>query len=119
MEGENKQQDRRPKEYRKPESQGGSRSDPDGGSKDRNRNRRPGGSGGGGSRKGVYRFDDQMEHAICQLVTHRAPQTFPSIGRSELATQPPIEVARTSSSILLCDNQHDGPHFWPNGDEVS
>jgi hypothetical protein len=60
-----------------------------------------------------------MEHAICQLVTHEAPRAFPSNGRPELATMPPVEVARTSSSILLCDGQHEGPHLWPNGDEVS
>jgi hypothetical protein len=119
VEGENKQQDRRPKDHRKSDGQGGNRNDPDGGSRDRNRNRRSGsGSGGGGNRKGVYRFDDQMEHAICLMVTHKAPRAFPAIGRTELATMPPVEVARTGSSILLCDKQHDGPHLWPNGDEV-
>ena len=106
MEGESQQQAIRPRESRKPDGQGG------------NRNRRSGSAGGGVGRKGVYRFDDQMEHAICQMVTHLAPKGFPAIGRSELATIPPVEVARTSSSILLCDNQHDGTHLWPNGDEV-
>jgi hypothetical protein len=122
MEGENKQQDRdrRPAEHRRPEGQGAPRSESESGSKDRNRNRRSSsGSGGGSSRKGVYRFDDQMEHAICQFVTHASPQGFPAIARSGLATMPPVEVARTGSSVLMCDNQHNGPHLWPNGDEVS
>jgi len=119
VEVQNNQQDRRPSQHRTPDSQGGPRGESGGGSKDRNRNRRSGGGAGGGSRKGVYRFDDQMDHAICQGVTHRSPQSFPAIGRSELATMPPIEVARTGSSILFCNYQHDGPHLWPNGDEVS
>ena len=69
-------------------------------------------------RKSVYRFDDQIEHDICQLVTHRAPRGFPVIGRTELATMPPVEVARTETRILLCDGLHEGPHMWPNGDET-
>jgi hypothetical protein len=115
VDGENKQQDRRPKEQRKPDNQGGNRNEGEGGSKDRNRNRRP---GGGGSRKGVYRFDDQMEHAVCQCVTHKTPKAFPVNGRFGLATMPPVEVARTEASILLCDMLHEGPHLWPNGDEA-
>ena len=119
MEGENTQHDRRPKEHRKPDVQSGNRGDAESGPKDRNRNRRSGsGGGGGGGRRGVYRFDDQMDHAICLLVTHKAPKGFPVMARPELATMPPVEVARTGTSILLCDKQHDGPHLWPNGDEV-
>ena len=119
MEGENKPQDRRPKEPSKPGGHSGNRSESDGGSKDRNRNRRSGGGGGGGgSRRGVYRFDDQLEHAICLMVTHQSPKGFPVIGRNDIATMPPVEVARNGSSVLLCDRQHDGPHLWPNGDEA-
>ncbi len=115
MEGENQQPAQRPKEQRPAEGQGGNRGESEGGSKDRNRNRR---SGGGSNRKELYRFDDQMEHAICLFITHRFPRAFPVIGRTELATMPPVEVARTGSSILFCDQQHDGPHLWPNGDET-
>lgn len=115
VEGEDKQHERRPKDQRNPEEKGGHRSGSETGSRDRNRGRR---SGGGGGRKGAYRFDDQMEHAICQLVTHQSPKGFPAISRTDLATMPPTEVARTGSSILLCDGQHEGPHLWPNGDEV-
>jgi hypothetical protein len=60
-----------------------------------------------------------MEHAVCQLVIHRAPKGFPANNRSELATMPPVEVARTETMILLCDRCHEGPHIWPNGDEVT
>jgi hypothetical protein len=119
VEGENTEHDQRPKEHRKPDGRSGNRSDADSGSKDRNRNRRTGSGGGsGGGRRGVYRYDDQMDHAICLLVTHKVPKAFPVMARSELATMPQVEVARTGSSVLLCDKQHDGPHLWPNGDEV-
>lgn len=114
VEDENNQQERRPRELRKPESHGGNRSESQSGAKERNRNRRS-----GGGKKGAYRFDDQMEHAMCQLVTHRSPRGFPATARNDLATMPPVEVARTESSILLCDRQHPGTHFWPNGDEVA
>lgn len=115
MEGENQQPAQRTKERRPANEQGGKRGEPESGSKDRNRNRR---SGGGSNRKEPYRFDDHMEHVICLLVTHHLPQAFPVISRTELATMPPVEVARTGSSILLCDHQHEGPHLWPNGDEA-
>lgn len=115
MEGEDKQRDRRPKDQRVPDERGGHRGGSEGDSRERNRGRRP---GSGGARKGAYRFDDQMEHAMCQLVTHQSPEGFPVIARTDLATMPPIEVARTGSSVLLCDGQHEGPHLWPNGDEV-
>lgn len=117
MEGANTQEERRPKDNRRQEGQPGNRQESDTNSRDKNRNRRSGNSGGGG-RRGVYRFDDQLEHAICQSVTHRAPQGFPATARSELATMRQIEVARTDSSILICDGLHEGNHFWPNGDEV-
>jgi hypothetical protein len=107
--GESKQSDERPRENRQTDRQGGGRSDSEG----RSRSRRS-----GGGRKGIYRFDDQMEHAICQFVTHRAPQGFPVHNRAELATMPPVEVARTETKILLCDRRHEGPHLWPNGDQV-
>lgn len=79
----------------------------------RNRGRRS-----GGGRKGSYQFTDQMEHIICQRMTHLAPESFPVLDRSDLATITPFEVARTESSILLCDGLHEGRHIWPNGDEV-
>jgi len=55
---------------------------------------------------------------VAILVTHKVPKAFPVMARPELATMPQVEVARTGSSVLLCDKQHDGPHLWPNGDEV-
>ncbi len=115
MEGDNMQPDQRPKEHRPAEEQAGNLGESESGSKDRPRNRR---SSGGGGRKDAYRFDDQVEHAICLFVTHRVPRAFPVIGRPEIATMPPVEVARTGSSILLCNKQHEGPHLWPNGDEA-
>jgi len=113
--GDHAQQDHRPREHRQHERPSGNRSDSDGGSNNRNRGRR---SGSGGPRKNIYRFDDQLEHDICQLVTHRAPRGFPVFGRTELATMPPVEVARTETRILLCDGLHQGAHLWPNGDET-
>ncbi|HET9660083.1 MAG TPA: hypothetical protein VFP05_07100 [Thermomicrobiales bacterium] len=112
MTGERAPQEHRPQEHRQHDRQSGGRGNSDGGSANRNRNRRP----GGGSRRGAYRFNDQLEHDICQLVTHRAPQSFPAIARTDLATMPPVEVARTETRVLLCDGMHDGPHVWPNGD---
>ncbi|MCC6674578.1 MAG: hypothetical protein IT339_05240 [Thermomicrobiales bacterium] len=53
---------------------------------------------------------------MCQSVTHKAPRGFPATNRPELATMPPVEVARTETRILFCDQLHDGPHIWPNGD---
>jgi hypothetical protein len=113
--GDHAHQDHRPREHRQHERQPGNRSDSESGSNNRYRGRR---SGSGGPRKSIYRFDDQIEHDICQLVTHRAPRGFPVIGRTELATMPPVEVARTETRILLCDGLHEGPHMWPNGDET-
>ncbi len=89
MEGENKQPEQRPKEQRSADGQGANRDESESGSKDRNRNRRSVVAAEGG-RKEVYRFDDQMEHAICQFVTHRAPRAFPVNGRPEIATMPPV-----------------------------
>lgn len=117
MDAEQKQQNRRPKEHRGSESQGKGRSDSDEAPRDRNRNRRSGGHGGGG-RRGAYRFDDELEHSMCQLVTHQAPRGFPVTARAGLAVMPPVEIARTEKSVLFCDNRHEGPHLWPNGDEV-
>jgi hypothetical protein len=111
--GDHAQHEHRPREHRQHDRPSDARGDADGGSNNRNRNRRP-----GGSRKGAYRFDDQLEHDICQLVTHRAPQGFPAINRAELATRPQVEVARTPTRILFCDGMHEGPHIWPNGDET-
>jgi hypothetical protein len=116
--GENTQHSQQPREQRQSQQSGGPKHDNEGGNQQRNRNRRSGSGGGGGGRKGVYRFDDQLEHDICQLVTHSAPQGFPAVSRGELATMPPIEVARTETRILLCDGRHEGPHIWPNGDEL-
>ncbi|MCA9860977.1 MAG: hypothetical protein KC438_14705 [Thermomicrobiales bacterium] len=117
MTGQSTPQDSDPKESRSHERHrdkpGGGAHDPYGGQHQRGRNRRQ-----GGGRKGVYRFEDQLEHAICQLVTHVSPKDFPVIGRPELATMPPVEVARTETRILLCDRLHTGPHLWPNGDET-
>ncbi|MEZ4665629.1 MAG: hypothetical protein R2835_03095 [Thermomicrobiales bacterium] len=116
MDGEERQHGKHPssRDKDKNERKGGPRSDSDGGSRERNRGRRS----GGGGRRGVYAFDDQMEHALCQQMTHQAPKGFPAVGRSDLATMPPVEIDRTETSILFCDQQHGGPHFWPNGDEV-
>lgn len=116
MEGENKPQERKQKEHRRPPGQGTNRNESEGGHKDRNRNRRTG--GGGGGRKGVYTYEDKLEHVMCQMVTHELPPAFPVIARNDLATSPAVEVARRDSMILLCDRLHDGPHLWPNGDEV-
>lgn len=113
MDGELKQPEHRAQDHRQHDRRGGNRSDAESGSQQRNRGRKP-----GGSRKGAYKFEDQLEHAVCQLVTHQAPKGFPAVGRNELATMPPVEVARTESMVLLCDHMHEGPHFWPNGDEV-
>lgn len=113
MNDEPKSQEFHPRENKSPERSSAGRTDAESGSQ-RKGNRRP-----GGGRKGAYHFDDQMERAICQLVTHTAPQAFPAISRSGLATNPPVEVARSETVILFCDGVHDGPHLWPNGDQVS
>lgn len=114
--GDHANQDRRPREHRQHDRQSGNKGDSDGGSNNRNRNRRP---GGGSGKKGIYRFEDQLEHDICQLVTHKAPKGFPVFNRSDLAILPLAEVARTERRILLCNGLHEGPHIWPNGDETS
>lgn len=114
MDGESKQPDFRTQDHRQHDRRSGNRSDAESGLQQRNRNRKA-----GGGRKGVYRFEDQIEHAVCQLVTHQGPKGFPAVGRSELATMPPVEVARTETKVLLCDRMHEGPHLWPNGDEVN
>lgn len=119
MEGEAHPQDRRSHDRDKNERKGGGRDDSDGGPKDRRSHRRSGNSGGGGGgRRGAYKFDDQMEHAMCQSMTHLSPQSFPVTARPDVATMPAREIARTETSILLCDGQHLGPHLWPNGDEA-
>lgn len=102
-------------EQRTQETTGWSRSgvhkgESEGGGDKRNRPRRSG--GGGSGRRSAYRFDDQMEHDICQLVTHRTPAGFPVNGRPELATMPPVEVTGTETRILYCNHQHAGiPHL--------
>ena len=116
MSGDQTQQERRPRDHRHHDRQSGGKGDSDGGSNNRNRNRR---SGGGSGKKGIYRFEDQLEHDICQLVTHKSPKGFPVFNRSELATLPLVEVARTERRLLLCNGMHEGPHIWPNGDEAS
>lgn len=90
--------------------------DSDNTAQQRSKGRRP--SGSGNTRKNNYQFDDQLEHDICQLVIHIAPESFPVHNRPELTTMPPVEVARTDRRILFCDCRHPGPHIWPNGDEV-
>ncbi len=113
--GEQAQNEHRPREHRQHDRHPGGKSESDGGSSNRNRNRR---SGSGGGKKGAYRFEDQLEHNICQLVTHQSPKGFPAFSRSELAVLPLAEVARTETRILFCNGLHDGPHLWPNGDET-
>ena len=116
MTGNQKPQEPKPRNQR-PASRSGGKDDSDANPQSRNRGRRAG-SGSGGGRKAVYSFGDQVEHIICQCVTHVGPKGFPVNDRAELATMPPTEVARTETRILLCDRLHDGPHLWPNGDEV-
>jgi hypothetical protein len=113
--GEQTHQEHRSQDHRHHDRQPGGKGESDGGSNNRNRNRR---SGSGTSKKGIYRFEDQLEHDICQLVTHQSPKGFPVISRSELAILPLVEVARSESKILLCNGLHEGPHIWPNGDET-
>lgn len=108
---ESKQTQNRNRSSREGDRPKGPRPESDGG--DRQRNRRS-----GSGRKSAYKFDDQMERAVCQLVTHDPPQGFPVNRRAELAVMPTIEVARTDTMILFCDHLHSGPHMWPNGDEV-
>lgn len=91
---------------------------PESRSQPKSRGRRTGGNPHGG-RKSLYTFGDQLEHDMCQLVTHQAPKGFPVNDRPELATIPPVEVARGENRILYCDGLHAGPHIWPSGDEVS
>jgi hypothetical protein len=113
--GEQTHQEHRSRDHRHHDRQSSGRGESDGGPNNRNRSRR---SGGGAGKKGIYRFEDQLEHDICQLVTHQSPKGFPTFSRSELAILPLVEVARTESRILLCNGLHDGPHIWPNGDET-
>jgi len=111
--GDSKPHDSRPRESRQSQRLAG-KDEPESNSQQRNRGRRS----GGWSRKVAYRFEDHLEHEMCQMVTHVAPVGFPATNRADLATMPPIEVARTETRILLCDQLHEGPHIWPNGDLV-
>ena len=113
MEGETNAAGPQSRGSRPPAGSGGERGGREGGGSKTHRNRRQ-----GGVKRSAYRFEDQLEHAICQLVKHWSPRGFPATSRPELATSPPVVVARTETAVLLCDGLHEGPHFWPNGDQL-
>jgi hypothetical protein len=75
-------------------------------------------SGSGQSKRPSFRFEDGLEHSFCQHMHHEFPEHYPSLSRVELATRPPVEVARKHGALLLCNLLHFGPHVWPDGSTV-
>ena len=68
--------------------------------------------------RGMTGFADGVERAICVGMPSMQPQSFPVQHRTGLAVRRLVSVDRTDSAVLLCDESHDGPHVWPNGDKV-
>jgi hypothetical protein len=62
---------------------------------------------------------DDIERAYCARVVHRFPTAFPVASHPGAATIAPAIVARRPRAILLCIFDHEGPHVWPDGEEVS
>jgi hypothetical protein len=58
-----------------------------------------------------------VQRSFCALHHHRLPDRFPVQPRGELARRVPQVVARRDGEVLLCACEHDGPHWWPDGDE--
>lgn len=68
--------------------------------------------------RGMTGFGDGIERAMCAGVPTVPPRTSPVQHRTGLAVRRLMTVDRTDSAVLLCDDSHDGPHVWPNGDVV-
>jgi hypothetical protein len=79
-------------------------------SEDRRRKRVP-----GQERRVPAGYGDGIERAICMEFRHLGPSEFPIQHRIGLPTSRPIEVARRTDSVLLCDRYHDGDCVWPDG----
>ena len=56
--------------------------------------------------------------SYCHLHRVRLPDRYPVQPRPEMAACPPLVVAMRGDETLLCGCEHDGPHLWPDGDEV-
>lgn len=54
----------------------------------------------------------------CQFHRVHLPDRYPVQPRPEMAAHPPLVVAMRHGETLLCNCEHDGPHLWPDGDEV-
>jgi hypothetical protein len=72
----------------------------------------------GRERASRYSGDTVTVRGYCQLYRRILPDRFPVHPRGEMATYRPPVVARRDGGELVCDSLHDGPHIWPNGDEV-
>jgi hypothetical protein len=68
--------------------------------------------------RGMAGFADGVERAICEGVSAVPPRSSPVQHRTGLAVRRLVTVDRTESAVLFCDESHDGPHVWPNGDKV-
>lgn len=66
--------------------------------------------------RGMSGYGDEVERAMCTVVTSVPPRAFPVQHRTGVAVRKIRIVAQTASAVLLCDGAHDGPHVWPNGD---
>lgn len=56
--------------------------------------------------------------SYCLFHRVRLPDRYPVQPRPEMAAIEPVVVAARGDERLLCNGHHDGPHLWPDGDEV-
>ena len=73
---------------------------------------------GGGKGRSAYSFPDDLERCFCRNAHRVPPVSFPVTRREGAALPAMVELIRTETQVLFCDLLHEGPHVWPNGDEV-
>lgn len=56
--------------------------------------------------------------SYCLFHRVRLPDRYPVQPRPEMAARAPLVVGMRGEEMLLCNCEHDGPHLWPDGEEV-
>jgi hypothetical protein len=61
---------------------------------------------------------ERVVEQYCLFHRRVLPDRFPVQPRPGMAVLGPLRVAERPGERLLCNQLHDGPHLWPDGDEV-
>lgn len=59
-----------------------------------------------------------IDRQYCTRYRPAIPTQFPVSPRTDFAALHATVVDRRDDRELLCDGSHDGPHCWPDGEEV-